>query len=144
MALYRISSKDKILKTALNLFTQKGIKSTTTKELAKKAGIAEGTIYRHFKSKQQLAHFIFKYYMQLFRERLIEDTAYIKEPHKRMKAMINAFFDFSKNEPKAAYYIVIAHYTELDILKKEKFKFRNVFADVIEDGIKKKRVYENR
>ncbi|MCL5062443.1 MAG: TetR/AcrR family transcriptional regulator [Nitrospiraceae bacterium] len=48
------STKDKILETALKLFSQKGYLGATTKEIAKEAGIAEVTLFRHFPSKEKL------------------------------------------------------------------------------------------
>ena len=43
-----------ILETALKLFSQKGYNNTSTKEIAEKAGIAEGTIFNYFSTKQEL------------------------------------------------------------------------------------------
>ncbi|NIP37610.1 MAG: TetR/AcrR family transcriptional regulator [Candidatus Dadabacteria bacterium] len=139
MVIDKSTSKDKILKAALALFTKKGIKSTTTKELARKARIAEGTIYTHFKCKEEIAHYLFKHYMGLFSEHLNLNCKDTTDPEHRMKALINAFFDFADEQPTALYYIVIVHYTELNVLKKEKFTLRNIFADAIEYGIKKRR-----
>lgn len=48
------STRDKILETALKLFSQKGYLGATTKEIAKEAGIAEITLFRHFPSKEKL------------------------------------------------------------------------------------------
>lgn len=48
------STRDKILETALKLFSQKGYLGATTKEIAKEAGIAEVTLFRHFSSKEKL------------------------------------------------------------------------------------------
>jgi len=137
MASSNKNSRDKILKAALNLFTHKGIKSTTTKQLARKARIAEGTIYIHFKSKDQIARHLFTDYMNQFRNRLTEMIKAIDDPKDKLKLLIKVFFEFAENEPKAAYFIVIAHYTELNIIKSEKHKFRDVFADVIKGGVKK-------
>lgn len=47
-------TKNKILKSALNLFVEQGIDRTTTVEITKKAGIAEGTLFLHFETKQKL------------------------------------------------------------------------------------------
>lgn len=48
------STRDKILETALKLFSKKGYLGATTKEIAKEAGIAEVTLFRHFPSKEKL------------------------------------------------------------------------------------------
>ncbi len=48
------STRDKILESALKLFSQKGYLGATTKEIAKEAGIAEVTLFRHFPSKERL------------------------------------------------------------------------------------------
>jgi AcrR family transcriptional regulator len=43
-----------ILAAATELFAEKGYAATSTSEIAKKAGVAEGTIFRHYKSKKEL------------------------------------------------------------------------------------------
>ena len=46
--------EEKILKAAVSLFSEKGFKGATTKALARKAGINEALIYRHFSEKSEL------------------------------------------------------------------------------------------
>jgi AcrR family transcriptional regulator len=46
--------RSRILKAAHELFTQKGYRSTTTKEITARAGVAEPTLFRHFGSKVDL------------------------------------------------------------------------------------------
>lgn len=48
------NTKEKILKAGLYLFSKKGYLGTTTKDIAKKAGVAELTLFRHFLSKEKL------------------------------------------------------------------------------------------
>jgi len=50
--------RKRIVTAALNLFQTKGFDPTTTKAIARKAGIAEGTVFNYFKSKEDIAlHF---------------------------------------------------------------------------------------
>src|SRR6266478_1214896 len=50
--------RKRIVTAALNLFQTKGFDATTTKAIARKAGIAEGTVFNYFKSKEDIAlHF---------------------------------------------------------------------------------------
>ena len=48
-------TKARILEAALKLFREKGFDKTTTKEISKKARIAEGTLFNYFKTKEDLA-----------------------------------------------------------------------------------------
>ena len=133
----RPDSKNQISKAALGLFIKKGIKATTTKEIARKAGIAEGTIYRHFKSKNDIASELFLNYMTVFRDRLSEAEMKSNEPRESIKEMINAFFHFAKSEPKAYNYIMAGHYSELPKMTTNFSKPKDVFVNAIKNGIAK-------
>ncbi len=43
-----------ILEASVDLFSQKGFANTSTSEIAKRAKVAEGTIFKHFKNKDNL------------------------------------------------------------------------------------------
>jgi len=44
----------RILEAAIEIFSEKGFAATSTSEIAQKAGVAEGTIFRHYKTKKDL------------------------------------------------------------------------------------------
>lgn len=46
--------REQILQTAVELFSQKGFKGTTTKEIARVAGVSEAMVFRHFETKDAL------------------------------------------------------------------------------------------
>lgn len=48
-------TKRDILHAALALFAEKGFYATTTKAISRKAGIAEGTLFNYFETKEDLA-----------------------------------------------------------------------------------------
>jgi AcrR family transcriptional regulator len=52
--------RDRIVKAALTLFQTKGFETTTTKAIARKAGIAEGTVFNYFRTKEDIALFFFE------------------------------------------------------------------------------------
>lgn len=47
-------TRTKILQAALQLFAKRGFDGTTTKDLAKSAGVAEGTLFRYFANKKAI------------------------------------------------------------------------------------------
>ena len=47
-------TQTKILRAAQRLFAQKGYGGTTTRDLAQAAGVAEGTLFRHFDNKKAI------------------------------------------------------------------------------------------
>ena len=47
-------TREQLLAAATTVFGERGFARATTKEIAKLAGVAEGTIYRHFADKQEL------------------------------------------------------------------------------------------
>jgi AcrR family transcriptional regulator len=51
----KLTDKQKrILVSAIEIFSEKGYAASSTSEIAKKAGVAEGTIFRHYKTKKDL------------------------------------------------------------------------------------------
>ena len=54
------ATHDRLVRAALDLFTTQGYHASTTPQIARRAGVAEGTIYRHFPSKEQLLNEIYR------------------------------------------------------------------------------------
>lgn len=54
-----------IVSAAIEIFSEKGFAATSTSEIAKKAGVAEGTIFRHYNTKKDLLLAIPEYLSKL-------------------------------------------------------------------------------
>src|SRR5580692_2635315 len=52
--------RERILNAAVRVFAKKGFHATRVSEVAKAAGVADGTIYLYFKSKEQLLVSLFE------------------------------------------------------------------------------------
>jgi AcrR family transcriptional regulator len=59
--------REAILQAAAELFAERGFHATTTSEVARRAGVAEGTIFHHFQTKEGILLYLF--------ERIMEDYA---------------------------------------------------------------------
>src|SRR5262245_1581280 len=49
-----------IERAALRLFVTRGLRGTTVRDIAARAGVAEGTLYRHWRSKRELARAVYR------------------------------------------------------------------------------------
>ena len=49
-----IDRKEKIMQASIQLFVQRGFHNTSTRMIAEQAGVSEGLIFRHFRSKDAL------------------------------------------------------------------------------------------
>jgi AcrR family transcriptional regulator len=65
----KMSKKEAILQAATQLFSEKGFKDASMAELSKMTGAAEGTIFYHFKSKEEL----FLSILEKLKEDIIEE-----------------------------------------------------------------------
>lgn len=53
-----MTTKERIVDEALTLFSAKGFKGTTVKDIADAVGIKDASLYKHFKSKQEILNTI--------------------------------------------------------------------------------------
>ncbi len=62
--------KEQILLTAMKLFTLKGYQLTSMQEIAELCKMSKGSLYLHFKSKEELLFSIFLYFSQMLEEKI--------------------------------------------------------------------------
>jgi AcrR family transcriptional regulator len=62
----KINKKQQLLESALTLFVNQGIDATSTASIAKHAGVANGTLFHHFSSKEELVLTLYKIIKQDF------------------------------------------------------------------------------
>jgi len=60
-----IKTKQRIIKAAYKLFASKGVHGTTAREIAQKAGVANGSFYAYFKNKKALLLEMLEDYLEI-------------------------------------------------------------------------------
>lgn len=136
----KLNKKEDIIKAAAKLFSEKSFHDVKMDEIAEKLGIAKGTIYLYFKSKEKL-------YLEILEESyedieaLLESEIAVDEPSsEKLKKVLGIIFSFYRRN--------------LDVLKilsrdethliKEHFEFTEhwrlrrlkLYEKILEKGIK--------
>jgi AcrR family transcriptional regulator len=86
-------TKNQIIKTATGLFARYGLKKTTMDEIAEKTGIAKGTIYIYFESKEKLFVAIVNKEAEEYFQKLESAINVCSNPEEKLKAFIRSFFE---------------------------------------------------
>ncbi len=84
-----MSTREKLCAAALRLFVQSGVAATTTRDIAAAAGVAEGTIYRHFTSKDELAVDLFVRNWLAFATYMDRAASRGESPRERLSLMLD-------------------------------------------------------
>jgi AcrR family transcriptional regulator len=135
-------TKELIARTALLLFVEKGITETTIRDIASAAGVAEGTLYRHYESKDQLAWELFSTnYLAFAREldRLQEEYDTLRD---KLAAMIRQFCTFFDRDPVLFSYLLLAQHAQLKKVTPEMETAVTVLQKVIARGMARREVPE--
>ena len=56
-----MNNKQKILETAITLFVKQGFENTPTIQITKESGVASGTLFYHYKTKEDLMNAAYKH-----------------------------------------------------------------------------------
>ncbi len=107
------ATRRNIQQAALALFAERGVAATTVRDLARAAGIAEGTLYRHYESMDALVWDLFATNYAGFARRLAVTLA----PHgafaDRMAALVGEFCRFFDTEPAMFRFLMLAQHQAL-------------------------------
>ena len=77
--------REAILKAAISVFAGKGYFNSKVADIAKAAGIADGTVYLYFKSKDEILHSIFDRAMEEFIAEGRRELAELDGPEARLR-----------------------------------------------------------
>jgi len=87
--------RESIVAAALNLFQTKGFDATTTKSIARKAGIAEGTVFNYFKTKEDIALYFFEQEVDQAMAAVRENPRLRKAPlEEKLFALVHSQLEF--------------------------------------------------
>jgi AcrR family transcriptional regulator len=107
------ATRERIGETAMALFVVKGVTETTIRDIAQGAGVAEGALYRHYPSKDELILDLFQRHYALFAARL--DALQAAQTHTRDKlaAMIRECCRIFDEEPVLFRFLLLVQHHSL-------------------------------
>src|SRR5215213_6531243 len=82
------SKRERILRAAVDVFAQNGYFNAKVSEIAKAAGVADGTIYLYFDGKEDLLITIFREHTRNYLQSLERDLSTISRPEERLRIAI--------------------------------------------------------
>ncbi len=137
MGLQVTGTRGLINRTALKLFAEQGIRETTIRHIASSAGIAEGTMYRHFASKDELAWKLFvDNYTAIGRELdLVQEREATTSA--KIEAMVRYFLNAYDRDADMFTYLFLARHRHMQKLTPRMPNPYLVFRRVIRDGVRR-------
>ncbi|MGN7778304.1 TetR/AcrR family transcriptional regulator [Mycolicibacterium sp. 22603] len=87
------SRRDELLELAATMFAERGLKATTVRDIADSAGILSGSLYHHFKSKEQMVEEVLRDFLDWLFERYQQVLATESTPLDRLKGLFMASFE---------------------------------------------------
>ena len=144
------STKEKLLRAAMQIGARDGLEAATTAAIAAAAGVAEGTLYRHFPSKDDLLIEVYRGIKREIFEAISDGEAGDEPPDARLKRVWRKLYDtyranaeafmfgqrfaessLSKREGGAAYEQIAAAVTRLRKAGVEKGLFKDLPGDLL-------------
>jgi TetR/AcrR family fatty acid metabolism transcriptional regulator len=80
--------RERILRAAIDVFAESGYFNAKVTDIAKAAGVADGTIYLYFDGKEELLTTIFREHTRNYLQSLERDLAPVRQPEERIRIAI--------------------------------------------------------
>jgi TetR/AcrR family transcriptional regulator, repressor of fatR-cypB operon len=116
-ALVRVPRRDTILRAALELFVERGFHGASVPAIAERAGIAAGTMYRYFPSKEALVNELYRALKRSLLETLLSGFPFDAPPRAQFRSFFFRLWGFARKEPAA--FTFLEHHHHADYLDAE-------------------------
>lgn len=134
------SRREELLQLAATMFADRGLKATTVRDIADSAGILSGSLYHHFKSKEQMVEEVLRDFLDwLFgRYQQILDTA--TSPLEKLTGLFMASFEAI--EHRHAQVVIyqdeakrLSDLPQFDFVETRNKEQRKMWVDILQEGV---------
>ena len=132
------SKRERILRAAVDVFAANGYFNAKVSEIAKSAGVADGTIYLYFKSKEELLTSLFEDRVEKLLAHMTEQLPKQKNAPERLRAIIDMQLGLLEGERELAEVITVILRQSTKIMKElaapHFLAYLDLIAKVIAEG----------
>jgi AcrR family transcriptional regulator len=134
------SRRDELLDLAAAMFAERGLRATTVRDIADSAGILSGSLYHHFKSKEQMAEEVLRDFLDWLFSRYTEIVETERDPLERLKGLFMASFEAIEHrhaqvviyQDEAKRLSALPQFSFVDERNREQ---RQMWVDVLKQGV---------
>ncbi len=130
--------RSRILDAAEQIFALRGFHGARVTDIAKTAGVADGTIYLYFKNKDDLLVSLFEQRMSWINEIMAATVAECSDARSRFRGMVDRYLDLAVARPHLAEVLSIELRSSSKFMKEYKnvkfAEFLGLIAEVIQQG----------
>ncbi|MFN6549284.1 TetR family transcriptional regulator KstR2 [Mycolicibacterium septicum] len=134
------SRRDELLDLAATMFAERGLKATTVRDIADSAGILSGSLYHHFKSKEQMVEEVLKDFLDWLFSRYQEILDQEASPLGRLTGLFMASFEAI--EHRHAQVVIyqdeakrLSSIPQFDFVDERNREQRKMWIDILQQGI---------
>ena len=135
-----VSRRDELLDLAATMFAERGLRATTVRDIADSAGILSGSLYHHFKSKEQMVEEVLRDFLDWLFGRYQEIVESEPNPLERLKGLFMTSFEAIEDrhaqvviyQDEAKRLSALPQFDFVDTRNKEQ---RKMWLDLLNEGI---------
>ncbi|QRY52087.1 TetR/AcrR family transcriptional regulator [Mycolicibacterium septicum] len=134
------SRRDELLDLAATMFAERGLKATTVRDIADSAGILSGSLYHHFKSKEQMVEEVLKDFLDWLFARYQEILDRETTPLGRLTGLFMTSFEAI--EHRHAQVVIyqdeakrLSSIPQFDFVDERNREQRKMWVDILQQGI---------
>ena len=139
-------TKRKIFETSMKLFAEKGYDATSIEEITATVGVAKGTLYYHFSSKEEIFKFLVEEGVKLLTNSILIKTDKLTNSIDKIKAIVlieikilvkyESFMTIILSE-------IWGTGSRSKMCRDYVFKYIQLIQEIVEEGIKKGEIIES-
>ena len=107
-----VNARDKVLATALRLFTHRGYFNTSMRDITRESAVSTGSIYHYFKDKEGVAAALYQAMIERMRAELEQIMHQHETSHDQCRAVVSLLFAITEQEPDAMAFMLYVKHTE--------------------------------